>query len=466
MEHRPRLDEITEEGETLQRDTPRRFSIFGIIVRLLLAVTILAGAGVLTQRMISSQPEPVRRGGFERSFTVAVTDAAPADFTASVKSFGEVIAATTLNLRSNVTGAIIEVSPNLRPGGRVSLGELLVQVDPFDYELALSNARNDLANAELALTEAQQQQETLRLNVDFARQQYDVAVADLERARALVESGSITNQEIGARETVVSQREQSLRQAESTLSLQDAAIERSEAEIERARRAVEQAQRTLLATGVYAPFDAVVVASSAVLGAAVNGNEELATIYDSNALEVRFALSERDYGMLSASGIVGRKVDITWDIDPQPVTLTGEVSRIGAQIDPTLGGVELYATLEGAVDADVRPGTFVSLELEGVTYPNTYRLPETAVYENDHFYIVEEGRMKSVDATIRARDGAFVIVAADVPQDARIITTRLSQAGDGVKVTVEGEEPAQPEGAEDGGFRGGPPGGGPRGGGG
>lgn len=468
MEHRPRLDEIAEEGETLRRETPRRFSIIGVVLRILLAVVIVAGTLVLAQRMVTSQPEPVRRGAFERSFTIAVTDAVPSDFTANLHSFGEVIAATSLNVRSNVAGAIVDVSPNLRPGGRVEQGELLVQIDKFDYELALSNAQNDLADAKLSLTETQQQQDNLRLNVDFAQQQYEVAVADLERAQALVESGSITNQEIGARETIVSQREQSLRQAESTLSLQDAMLQRRQAEIEQAQRTVEQAGRTLSATAVYAPFDAIVVSANAVLGAGINGNEELATIYDANALEVRFALSERDYGLLVGDGMVGRDVNVVWDIDPTPLQLTGEISRIGAEIDPTLGGVELYATLAGAAASNIRPGTFVSIELAGGTYPDTYRLPETAIYENDHFYVVEEGRMQRVDASIKARDGANVIVAADLPESARIITSRLAQAGNGVKVTVEGEEPEprEPGESREGGFGGGPGGGGPRRGGG
>lgn len=471
MEHRPRLDEIAEEGVSLSSDQPRRFSVVGIAFRVLIAVAILAGAVMVAQRMVASQPEPVRRGGFERSFTVAVVDAGPADFTAKLHSFGEVIAATSLNLRSNVAGAIVAVSPNLRPGGRVLQGELLVQIDRFDYELALSNAQNDLADAELALNEAEQQQTNLSLNIDFARQQYDVAVTDLERAQALADSGTITNQEIGARETIVSQREQSLRQAESTLNLQDATLERRRAEIERARRTVEQAERTLAATAVYAPFDGIVVSANAVLGAAVNGNEEVASIYDTDALEVRFTLSERDFGMLAGDGVVGRSVEVLWDIDPAPIELTGEISRIGAEIDPTLGGVQLYASLDGAEGSNIRPGTFVSIELAGLTYSDTYLLPETAIYENDHFYVVDEGRMLRVDANIRARDGANVIVDADLSHDARIIVTRLAQAGDGVKISIEGEEPAPAEERDGpggfGGGGGGPPGGGgPRGGGG
>lgn len=463
MEYKPRLDQVAEADGGPKASAPRRrFSIFGIFLRFLVAVAIVAAAIVFAQRLISAQPDPVRRNAFERSFTVTAIDAVPDTHTTSIESFGEVVAARNLDIRASVAGAIVEVSPNLRPGGNVEQGELLARIDPFDYELALTNARNDLADARLALREANQQQENLAQSVQFVTEQYNVAVADLERARALVESGSITNQEIGARELVVSQREQSLSQAESALSLQDATIERSQAEIERAERTVEQAERTLASTEIHAPFDGVVVSSSVVEGTSVNTNEALASIYDANALEVRFALSERDYGLLAQDRIVGRPVEAEWDIDPEPVVLEGAITRIGAQIDPTLGGVELYASLQNAADQLIRPGTFVSVALDGTTYQNAYRLPETAIYENQHFYVVQDDRMQSVDAEIKTRDNEYVIVGAEVPEGARIITTRLAQAGDGVKVTIEGDEPENdgPPGDGPDGPDGGRPGGG------
>lgn len=457
MEHKPRLDEIAEADGAPKAVRPqRRFSIIGIAIRFLVAVGIVAGAVVFAQRMVSEAPEPVRRGNFERSFTVSVVDAEPASITTSVDSFGEVIAATSLEIRANVAGELVFVSPNLRPGGQVEEGEVLARIDPFDYELAVSNAQNDLADARLALREAEQQQDNLRETVEFVRAQYDVAVADLERARALAESGSITNQEVGARELTLSQREQSLRQSESSLSLQDATIERRQAEITRAERALQQAQRTLASTQVVAPFDGVVVSTSAVTGAVAGNGEVLAQIYDAGALEVRFSLSERDYGVLAQDRVIGRPVEVIWDIDPTPVVLQGVVSRVSAEVDPTLGGVELYAELQDAAQSLIRPGTFVSITMQGSTFSGVYRLPETAIYENDHFYIVEEGRMASVPVTILARDNQFAIVSADVPEGGRIVTTRLAQAGNGVKVTIEGEEPEFA-----GGFGGdGPPGGG------
>jgi membrane fusion protein, multidrug efflux system len=92
-------------------------------------------------------------------------------------------------------------------------------------------------------------------------------------------------------------------------------------------------------------------------------------------------------------------------------------------------------------------------------------LPETAVYDDNHLYVIRNGRMAAVDVTILARQGDQLIIAADIASGERVITSRLSQAGEGVAVTVEGEEPAAGPGGGPvmigpGGGPGGPPQGG------
>jgi len=458
LEHRPRFGQADSVDDRSEGAPARRFGIVGVAIRAAVALAIVAAGVVGAQRLVESRPDPVQRGGFERSFTVSVTEPVREDVTTTVRSYGEVVAGTQLDLRTSVGGEITEVAGSLRPGGAVSQGDVLARIDTYDYELALENARNDLADARLTLTEAEEQKASLEANVAFAEEQLAVAQSDLERAEALVERGSLTDQELEARELTVSQRRQTVQQARSDLQLQDATIARNRAAIERAQRAVDQAERTLESTTIRAPFDGVVVSSSAVLGASIGANEAVATLYDANDLEVRFTLPERDYGRLSSMGLIGRDIRASWNIDPAPVELTGEVTRVGARIDPSLGGVEVYAALDDAADTLIRPGTFVSVVLDGVTYEDAYRLPETALYENEHFYVVDEGRMQSVDARVRARDGGFVVVDAQMPEGARVVTTRLAQAGDGVRVEVEGEQ------AERAGRSGGPGGGQPGGG--
>lgn len=439
-----------------------KLTIIGASIRIIVAVAIVGLAGFGALSLVGSRPEAVERAAFERSFTVAVSDPEYISFTPTLRSYGEIQAANTLQLRAQASGEVQYVSENMRPGASVSKNELLVQIDPFDYEIALSNAEVDVADARLSLTEIEEQQKLQVENVEFARQQYEVATLDLGRAQSLFDGGTITNQELENRKLVVSQREQTLRQAQSSLVLQSAAINRGRAVIDRAERNVLQAQRSLAATNLVATFDGTISTSPVTLGAIVTQSETLATLYESNNLELRFSMSEQNFGQIATQNIVGRPLSLTWDIADAPRTLTGEIVRIGAEVDPTLGGVELFARVDIDDGNLVRPGTFVSVDLPGAILDNVLVLPETALYESNHIYVVRDGKMARVDVDLLARQDESVIISAEIAEGERIINTRLAQAGEGLRVNIEGEEEQQPgQGRPRGGGNGGPVQGGP-----
>jgi len=71
---------------------------------------------------------------------------------------GLVIPAREVELQSEVEGRIVEQNPELVPGGIVTKGEVLVQIDPLDYQLQVSEREGELATAryELEVEEGRQ----------------------------------------------------------------------------------------------------------------------------------------------------------------------------------------------------------------------------------------------------------------------------------------------------------------------
>jgi multidrug efflux pump subunit AcrA (membrane-fusion protein) len=78
-----------------------------------------------------------------------------------------------------VTGRILWQSPSFEPGEIVDAGEPLLRIDPTDYELALAEAKQALASAELSLADARALRQAAR--VDEA--QATVAAAEAHRPR-------------------------------------------------------------------------------------------------------------------------------------------------------------------------------------------------------------------------------------------------------------------------------------------
>lgn len=429
----------------------RRVSIFGVAMRLLVALGILAGIGLAAFQLVQSRPDAITRQPRERTFTVTVAEPSFDTFNVTFRAFGEVIAGRDIAIRAQVQGEVIEVSPKLDIGNVINQGELMLAVDSFDYDGALLDARAALADANLSLAEAQENLKLTLSKLVTAKTSLAIAQKDLERALSLNASGSLTDKDVETRQLALNERAQSVTEFETTIFSQNANIDRQRATIINAQSNVDEARRNLANTRIVAPFTGVVISETVGLGGYVTANESIISLYDPENLQVSFTISDLQYGNLLSGGIEGRAVTATWDIEPEPVTVEGQITRSGAEVNSATGGVTLFAQLAGENASKLRPGTFVEVRVAGPAFEQTLRLPETAIYENDHLYVVREGRMAKIDAEVLTRDNEMLIVRADVPDGERIITTRLSQAGEGVKVAVEGETPAFTPGQRSGG---------------
>tara|TARA_R100000365_G_C2744514_1_gene73280 strand:- start:1097 stop:2476 length:1380 start_codon:yes stop_codon:yes gene_type:complete len=422
-------------------DKPRgRFGLMSALVRLGLAVLILGLAVYWAFSWVAQRPEAPQRMNRERTFTVEVIEPAYASHSAPITAYGQVASARTIELRSLVAGRVLEISPDFAVGSQVEQDDVLVRVDPFTYNGAVVEARAAVADAELSLAEAQEAYALEQSAITAAEDALASAQTDLERARSLLASGAATQQTVDTRALTVSERQQALDQRQSNLVTLNAQILRQQAAIAQAGYALEAAERDLANTEITAPFTGIVTARNVTESAYVGANEAVASIYESDALEVSFMVSDATYATLRSDGLFDRAVEVSRTAGAGAERIEGRIARIAPEIDSATGGVTLYAELESDEADLLRPGTFVSVEVAGVVHDNTLLVPETALYNDDHIYVVRDGRMAAVEVEIRDRDGAQIIIAADIPEGERIITTRLSQAGEGVAVQVEGEE--------------------------
>ena len=317
--------------------------------------------------------------------------------------FGEVVAGRRSELRPLVSGLIIEIGANFRDGGIVKQGELLVQIDPFDYETALAEQRSILkeARARLAMLER-----------------------DLERAKELFEDKTVAEQFLENAELEVIQQEAIVEQREINLS---------------------QAQRDLTETRLLAPYDGVLNNVSANLGSQVSGfgNDKVADLIDTSRLEVRFSLSNSPYGRLLESGesVIGRPVRVWWRVGGRSLDYDARIERVGAEIVSTTGGVEVFAVIEDhGKQTNLRPGAFVEVNLADKEYKDVLQAPESAIYGEDIVYVINDGRLAERRIQVLGYNGTDVLFrsAGDPPitEGESIVTTVLREAGVGAKVEV------------------------------
>jgi RND family efflux transporter MFP subunit len=361
---------------------------------------LIASTIVIVAIMFATRPQLAPVDLPERVWPVEVVTVEQGDEQPVLELFGEVVAGRRSELRALVPGSIVEVGPGFREGGFVEAGELLVQIDPFDY-------RNNVAEQTALLAEAQASLETRR--------------RDLARVRELYAENNIS--------------EQALDDAQLAVEQQQATLEQRRIGLERAKRALRDSRLT-------APYAGVLSGVSVDLGKRLSVNDKVADVIDTARLEVFFTLSNAQFGRIIESGeqIVGRPIEVFWQVGNDTLSYQATVERVGAEIDSTTGGVVLYATIDPDAQTLLRPGAFVRVRMPDKKYPQVFRVPESALYGSDTVYAVKDNRLAARTVTIAGYAGDDVLFTSRIEPLVRngdqVVITQIREGGEGVKVEV------------------------------
>jgi multidrug resistance efflux pump len=117
-----------------------------IVPPLILVVGLWAGWGLFSNREV-----PELTSIAEVAAPVRVIETPAIDTTIDVTAWGTVTAARTLELRSAVSGRLVQLDTNFVPGGLFQTGQVLAQIDRRDYEFSLRQAEAGLETAKFNL---------------------------------------------------------------------------------------------------------------------------------------------------------------------------------------------------------------------------------------------------------------------------------------------------------------------------
>lgn len=159
----------------------------------LLTTLGLVGGGMAVWKMVDAQhAEAALASAPEPAEVVTAATAVARDHRESTTSIGTILATRSVTLRNELPGTVRQV--RLRPGEVVEAGALLVELDTSveAAELRALQARAELAEATLARVERlYERRAESAIDRDNARAERDVALADIERIRAIIERKTI-----------------------------------------------------------------------------------------------------------------------------------------------------------------------------------------------------------------------------------------------------------------------------------
>ena len=426
------IDKAIERPRTRPVLTAARF-----LAKLVLPAVMLAGAYFAYSNLVATKPEVARRPAQERVWPVTVTPATFNDYRPEIVAYGTLTAGREVLLRALVAGQVVAVGDAMKDGAQVAADEVLLEIDRFDYESAVAEARANLDEAAARRDETEARIALEEAVLATLRRQLEIAERDLERAAELVARGTVSERTVEERELTVSQRRQQIVQGESNVRIQEARLAQELAAIERLGVALARAERDLADTTLRAPFAGIVSDPSAEIGRMLGANDQVATIIADGEIEARFTLTDAQYGRLleDADSLVGRPVSVVWQTGTTERAFPATIRRVAPEIVAARGGVDVFAVLEPGVQA-LRPGAFVEIRLADRQFDDVLRIPETALYGVDVIYVVVDGRLQQRQVEVVGQSGSNLLVRGDIEEGARILTSRITEVGAGLRVEV------------------------------
>ncbi len=374
-------------------------------------LVLLLGGVVMFVMMMGREPVQPREV-VEADPLVRVKVVNPQQITLKVRSQGTVRPAVDISLVSEVAGTIVKVSPALAAGGYFEAGDLLMEIDPVDYELAVVQANARLLEAKARLTREEAEAEIARLEWD-----------------ELGKDG-----------------------AASPLLLREPQLAEAKAAVESADANVRLAGRDLEKTRIKAPFAGRVLSTSADIGQYVPRGMQLAEIYSIETAEIRLPLSAQELAYVKVPFNFRDEneegdhpaVKLTATLGGRERTWSGRIVRTEGEIDPRTRMITAVAEVEDPYGRkpgdDVSPlavGLFVQAEIEGETVDDVFELPRTVMNGMDRVFIVDhEDRLRSQRVNVLKADRSVVVVQSGLKAGDRVCLTPLEAPVEGMKVRV------------------------------
>lgn len=355
---------------------------------------------------------------------------------------GSLNALETIDIGAKVSGRVDRVLVDI--SDRVSPGDVLVEIDPVDYELAVEEAQRSLEQqlARVGLAELPPEDFDVEKLPAVVRSRLLVehAQKEFERAKKLAEKGAGTLQEFEQAETNLRVEQAAERQTMIEINTTKAAIRHSVTRLETAKRQLAEtmvmapklAEYSMLPTGgtlqyavskrMVAPGETLAAASGALLQLVID-----------DVLKLKATVPERYAGQLK----VGQRVEVNVEAYPSEI-FDASISRISPVVDVESRTFEVEALVPNA-DQRLKCGAFAKANIvvqesaEAVTAPLEAISSFAGVTK---LFVVVDGKSTQVPVELGARGEGWVEVVGKVSPGMQAVTSGHSQLANGTPVEV------------------------------
>jgi RND family efflux transporter MFP subunit len=346
----------------------------------------------------------------------------------SILVTGSLLPDETVTISSEVQGRISSINADF--GQFVRKGDILIEIDKTELQIALDRSRAALAQALARVGLDASNGDHGPTSTPAMRQamaQLEDARFKYENAKKLVKTGDISQDRFNELEKAYHAREAVLEATRDEMRTLWANVEAIKAE-------VRLAEKRLRDASIRAPFDGSISERKVAPGQFIKDNTPLLTLVKTNPMRVRLEVPETASGAVK----VGTRLEFTTDAVPD-----GKFSAVVRELNPSLNEQSRTLIAEARLantDARLRPGMFVQVRLILAKDIDAVMVPQTAVYTVaglTKLFVVRDGKL----VECRVAPGMTLDQWMEVPGDQvkagdQVVVGNLAQLVDGQQVRV------------------------------
>jgi membrane fusion protein (multidrug efflux system) len=332
---------------------------------------------------------------------VGVVTAEPAELPLPVEYAGRIVGVRDVEVRALVGGLLLK--RGFEEGAKVTQGQLLFQIDPAPYQVALSRAEAQLNQAQATLRQAED---------NFTR------VEELSRRSVATEK----------------QREDAL-----------AARDQARATVQVAQAEIASARLNLGYTEVLAPVAGLTAMTSPSIGSLIQAQQTLlTTITPQDPAYVSFSFTDEELQAYRALNEQRAKPiedkDLSVELRYSNGRLNAHRGRIDTsapRVDPQTGTIQVRVVFPNP-EGLLLPGQFVRLRILGITLLDAIAVPKEAVSQGargPYVYVVDAKDMAEIRPVRLGRQvGPAWVVSEGLKGGERVIVDGVVRVRAGEKV--------------------------------
>lgn len=391
---------------------------------ILIVSSVLVVVGLVA---LQSTKRAERKDDIEKAVLVDTIKSEVVSLNFTVNSQGTVRPRTETTLVAEVSGKIVSVAPDFVAGGFFRKGEVLLQIDPSDYQAGLKRAEAALASRKAKLAD------------EIARSE-----------QALKDWQNMGKQ---GQPSELGMRKPQLADARANVSA-------AEADVQKARRDLERTRITV-------PYDGLVRQKAADIGQYVSPGTRLGVTFAIDSAEIRLPLTHNDLNFLDLPSetevknedksfppviLRAEQADGTHQWQARIIRTEGVVDEISRVIYAVAQIIDPYGVLGQSHQQELKIGTFVNAEIQGIPAENVVVLPRFVLRPDNTILVANsDNELEILPVEVLRAEPKKVYLSRGIAGGVRVVTTTLDAPVPGTRLAVRDHDNETSEAATVGG---------------